>query len=80
VRDLGAGATSRCTARSSVRNDHVAVPSRLRSGGRWASATTCARVAASYVTFGPRPGALVRVASPRALKRFTSARTALPPA
>ena len=49
VRAFGAGQISRCTARSGVLNDHVAVPSRLRSGERWARATTCARVAAPGV-------------------------------
>lgn len=70
VRALGAGKSARRTARSSVLKDQVAIPATLRSGWRWASATTR----------GPRPGAIATAASPRALKRLTSAWTVLPPA
>jgi hypothetical protein len=72
------GNAPRRRVRCGVVSDQVAVPSSRRSGGRCAVATIAARAAGSYVTCGPRPGAMSSAASPRRLNRATKSATAVP--
>lgn len=66
------------SARCKVTSDHVAVPSRWRSGGRWNSARMRSRSAGPYTGVGPPPCRGSSAGRPSRLNRATNCATASP--